>query len=276
MSESKTKKQKIVSSSLSCYFCGIAAPTTVDHFPPRICFVSRLGPEEFEFPSCYQCNGMMRYVEQAVGCYVHLTDQREERLIESETLKHYVGIKNNFPELMPILDVSANEKRRALKFHHKRFRVATTFAEEPIVQFPAQVGRAFDLFSAKMMLALYFKTFQECAKDQQVIWADWRPYTHSKAPELVDLMTRQLPSLTLSSRRNVNIGDQFAYRWGSSRDPIRFGILAQIRESAYFFGMIADDTGDPRLSSWKKVGKFRAESTQLLSNDPKRWVFQTE
>ena len=135
MSESKRKRDRIILSASSCYFCGAASPTTVDHFPPRICFVRRIGPEGFEFPCCTVCNQMMRFVEQAVGCYIHLLDQSDERLIEAETIKHYSGIRNNFPELMPILNLTSNEKRRAFKVHHSMFRVAET------LDFPRFCGR---------------------------------------------------------------------------------------------------------------------------------------
>jgi hypothetical protein len=68
MSESKRKKDRysaLLSNHAYCCFCGGARKSaTIDHVPARIFFRKKIGPEDFEFPACQECNAASRACHQ--------------------------------------------------------------------------------------------------------------------------------------------------------------------------------------------------------------------
>lgn len=272
MGEKSAKKSAILSLSPVCYVCGTEIPVTVDHFPPRVCFIGRHAPEGFEFPACEACNQMTRFVEQAVGCYVHLLDRDETRQTEEETFKHLTGILNNFPELAPIFELSANEKRRAFRTIDPRFRVKATYAEEPVISISPALIRAFDIFALKMVLALYFRHMGRAAPNDHYVYTHWRPFTQAGNAEMVAKASKLFPIGTRGERRNTEFGSQLLYRHIQSEENELFSAIVQVRQSVFITGAVIPNKEDLHHLPWKNLGNERAEMITLLGTDPKRWL----
>jgi hypothetical protein len=97
----------------TCCFCtGNAPAATIDHVPSRACFAGRIGPEGFEFPACEACNSASRISEIVFAFYSRTISQEGGHRDDVADL--YRGVKNNAPDCLPQLNVTANEKRKAL------------------------------------------------------------------------------------------------------------------------------------------------------------------
>lgn len=269
MGERRAKLQSFLTFGTVCYFCAAMPAETVDHVPSRDFFVNRIGPEGFEFPACERCNSMTRVVEQVTALYAMMLDRDEERFSQSEFERKYIGVRNNFPELLPSETVSANDKRKAFQFHDQRYRTAKTFAEEPILRIPDAVLAAFEIFAFKLGLALYHKHFGCPAADTLFQRCFWNTITERTTADIITSANRILPVGSMGARINTDIGKQLTYRVGTHAPSDTFIAITQIRASGCVVATFTSRSAPEEFKSWKTVGQRRSEIIEALRNDPR-------
>lgn len=272
MGESKSRKQAILTSFPRCYYCGKSGSQTVDHVPARAFFRGKVGPEGFEYGACFACNSMTRYVEQAVSFYITLLDHGYADGDHAEREGKMIGLWNNFPELLPLANVSANEKRRAFEHHDPAFRISETFAEEPILRLPDAMTWAFETFAFKLTASLYQRHFGSPLEDASLVRSDWFNFTTKKRRDIIESANKNLPGLDVGRRVNTSIGDQFIYRYGANVPAKLFAFVAQLRKSALVVGVVGPQRGGDGYSDLKTAGEIRVETISRLNTNPKGWI----
>lgn len=218
---------------------------------------------------------MTRYVEQVVALYVMMLDRDDSRFSQAEFERKYIGVRNNFPELLPSDGVSANDKRRAFQFHDARYRTARTFAEEPILSIPDEVLAAFEIFSFKLGLALYFQHHKVPADGSLRQRCFWLSITEKSVAEIINSANKILPVGQIGARINTDIGKQLTYRIGT-HDPTRtFIAVTQIRASGCVVATFTSRELPEEFSKWTTVESRRAEVIRGLRCDPRKFLFES-
>jgi hypothetical protein len=113
MGQRAAKRRKFLEAHPFCFFCGQRSET-IDHVPNRECFDNRVWPEGYEFPACERCNRAAGQNEQAVAFYLHMTNF-DRNTVTDQAKKLHRGVINNTPEMLPSLDVTANDRRRTFR-----------------------------------------------------------------------------------------------------------------------------------------------------------------
>lgn len=156
----KQKRETFFRKHPSCYICGDIAKE-IDHMPPRILFLRKEAPVDYEFPVCHRCNHNTSKDEQAAAFlfYQELTDIKND-IDENKRMKKIIdGIKNNNPELVNELTAHSS-----IVFQKKIFR--ETFGKNGDIlrhqgYYMASLGKECQhvmfTFSYKMLHAIYYK-----------------------------------------------------------------------------------------------------------------------
>ena len=111
-----SRKQRMLRDNPICCFCGGGVQSTgEDHIPPRACFPAGYHPEGMEFPACDDCNQSTRPYDDMFGFYAIAVDFDEENLDAETFNKRIQGLLNNYPDALPVENLSANQKRRKIK-----------------------------------------------------------------------------------------------------------------------------------------------------------------
>lgn len=241
MGEAKNKKQRFLATNPYCCFCGGRTPaTSVDHVPPRICFVERAAPEGFEFPACDICQGATRLAELAFGMFVRFNDPSDENYRSAEVQKIALGIKNNLPHLFPIVGLTTREKRKALRAKDLTVPPGKTVAEISMVGFPPAINAYIHRYARKLAAALYYKEKGNPIGADFVIWTDWTAATDKRQMEAFLQVAAVSPFKTVGTRFNLNFGDRFGYRCDKADNNDLFMAVAQFGQGLVIAMLVAD------------------------------------
>lgn len=237
-----------------CFFCAKGEMETEDHVPSRECFKNRIGPEGFAFPACQRCNSQSSQLEQAIAFYIMMGNYAEGGLVPEQFEKLGWGVANNNPELLPSVTIDARTARRHYRETGMTLPRGFTYAEAPIAQLPTANRAAFEVFGRRLTCALFYKEVGSPLPLDFRIATGWSQFIDPKSRDLEVTAKNLFPNLSMTNRRNTNIGDQFTYRWGYKEEGL-FGFVAQFSKSFYFLGCAVAEsiyiagTGDPR--QWK-------------------------
>jgi hypothetical protein len=232
-----------------CYFCATAATETIDHVPSRECFADRVGPEGYEFPACARCNHGSGKIEQAVALYLLLANHEERDPSSKQMKRLLLGVRNNTPELMPAFEMNARAARKFFKQANRTLAPGKTFAETPLLQVPEGFRSAFDLFARRLTCALYYREVGTPLPLDYFIAVAWIHWENPVAADVARRGRELFPQLTLTNRRNTNIGEQFTYLWGHKPTDNLFGYIAQFSKSFLVMGGVVGPnlhSGDER------------------------------
>lgn len=234
----KKRKQQLLSEMQKCIFCNGAASTTIDHIPSRECFINRVGPEDYEFGACINCNNSTAQIEQIVALYIHTSSNKDE--ISPQFEKLMKGINNNNPNALPKTNMTANQKRRALKdfYTNPINEDFTTFADAPVVEIPEEALSALKIFNRKLSCAIYFKETSKILPQSAFISTIQAPLGHNVEKKIIEFSKNNLPNMTTTKRKNTDIGNQFVYLWNSNDENTLFSYTAQFQQSFLCFGAI--------------------------------------
>ncbi len=236
----RKKRQQLLKNQPICVFCGTNSSTTVDHIPSRQCFKNRIGPEDFEFGACESCNKLTRNLEQISALYLHAFGPISEGVpTESELIKLLQGVRNNNPNSLPNLDLTANQKRRAAKNFYAFETPFQSYSESPIIEVPREAVLALKVSNRKLACALYYKETNHILPQSAMVANIQSQIGHNTEKKLVEFAKNQLPNLRKAERRNTNIGDQFLYLWNATEDAKLFSYIAQFHKSFVFFAAIS-------------------------------------
>jgi hypothetical protein len=238
MGAKATRIARFIETDPICYFCATRCTESEDHVPSRECFFDRIGPEGFVFPACKLCNNGAGQLEQVVALYL-LIANKSDRLSLKQMQRLANGVRNNNPELLPMIELRANLARQHFRNKGLQLDKGQTFAEQPIATLPVGHQKAFQLFARRLTCALFYKeTGRPLPLDFYIIVA-WLPWYEGAATDAVENAINLFPAFTMTNRRNTDIGDQFSYRWGMHSDGSIFGFVAKFSESYYVFGAAA-------------------------------------
>lgn len=235
MGVSKNRRDALKRDHPICYFCATAPTEVPDHVPSRQCFKGRVGPEGFEFPACDRCNQMSAQLEQVFALYLTLADHSDDAVDDTTLHKLFRGVANNNPDLLPVMKMTAREARRHYKGKGLTLPAGMTFSEAPIAELPPGNQAVFHAFSRRLTCALYYKEVGHPLPLDFKIATGWVQTIDPSARALEKAVVDFLPEVTLTNRRNTNIGEQFLYRWGYRAEGI-FAFAGQLRASFYIIG----------------------------------------
>ena len=258
MSESKRRRrrqQQFLVDNPWCCFCGGTTPaTTVDHVPARTCFKGRAFPETFEFPACAPCNNASRLDEIAFSFFVKMIDHTHDNFEGSEAERTISGMANNLPHLLPIPSRDGRRNRDSLNRMGLQKPRGRVFSELPMAAIPHSAHEPIKRYARKIACALHYRekgrpasaTHQMVANRGQLLD---RPFMESVEGFLT------MPNLQVGNRRNVNFGNQFAYRYIGADDPDVFGVIAQFGTGMVIASMVVEQSVAERLlRDGKEIG----------------------
>jgi len=236
-----------------CCFCGGGTPAeTIDHVPLRAAFAGNVGPEDFEFPACHECNGGTSGSEQVFALYVRLCDQTDANYNQGHVKSLIRGVRNNYPDLMPDPNLPANEKRRALR-HFGWERERGSFLHDiGMIAVPEGVGRHMEVNATKLLAALHYRHLGLSLTDDAGIVAGWSQQGLPGVEEARDVLFSGMPQLVVGARVNTSIGDQFAYRWGQNEAEGLFGFGAEFGTGLFLFAAAAPWSVAAGMEDWAR------------------------
>lgn len=239
MSQRMARLKRFVQKHPTCYFCAAQPTTTKDHVPSRECFRNRVWPHGYEFPACQRCNGAAGKLEQVVALYLLLANHEDQGPERDRLLKLIQGVRNNNPELLPRINLGANDVRRYLRDKNLSLSSGMTHGDVPLAELPIGNRAAFELFARRLTCALYYKEVGTPLPLDHFIATAWLPFADPGSADFTAKAHELFPELTMTNRRNTDIGNQFFYRWGFHSDRTLFGYAAQFAKSFFFFGASA-------------------------------------
>lgn len=221
-----------------CCFCNGDRPAaTVDHAPARICFKGKVGPEGFELPACEPCNRQTALSEQVAALYLRMADQAGRHFDAADLNKLISAVANNAPDCLRDLGLSANEKRRTLRERGFASPPGAFLHDVPVVGIPPAVNRHFEVFLRKMLAALFYRETAGFAGPGHGLILQSAQAGTSAAADLEQNAGDWFGVFRLGSRPNVDIGDQFAFRYGYQPGHGFFGLWMAFASSFRFFAV---------------------------------------
>ena len=249
MSQSKNKRRRFLAEHPICCFCGgSTASETIDHVPCRACFRGRNYPETFEFPACERCNDASRQDEVVFPFYVRMVDNTTAGNDDTEIRKLVSGLANNLPELMPSRTKDVRTIRRTLARMGLSPAPGMFLNELPMVAIPNAVHDRIRRYARKIACALSYREKSRAVSADHLIFAHWGQQQDRAFVESVEGFLA-MPKLEIGKRRNVDIGDQFAYRCNFADDPDVFGMIAQFGSGIMLTCLIAPPDFVDRLKA---------------------------
>ena len=227
LGESRSRRERFFAANPICCFCGgEAAAVTIDHIPPRAAFARRVGPEGFEFPSCEACNHDTAGSEQIFSLYVRVMDRNTSNYDKDYNIALIQGISNNYPHLLPELNLSANRYRRILRQWGWDKPRHGLLSDASIVAIPGEVKIHIEIVGLKLLAALYYRHKAHMLTPRESTLIAWSQQGLPGVDEALNTLAGGFPELVVGQRINTSIGDQFAYRWGENPKEGLFGIVA--------------------------------------------------
>ena len=159
---SKRRKDKFFLSHPTCCFCGGGTlATTKDHFPSRSLFNGRRWPNGFVFPACARCQTSSVADEVLVKLVGRSTARPgpndDENVFERETKAMFWAALVKFPDVFKSLELTTNQKRRAVRNNQIPMQPGDTYADLPLIsiQHP-RIQSAVNVFATKLFSAMFY------------------------------------------------------------------------------------------------------------------------
>ena len=240
MGAKKARRQAFFKAHPRCCFCGgERAAIEEDHLPPRVAFRGRQWPEGFNFPACYECNHASSGSEQVFALMLRLGDPGRGD-DEGDDIEPLVsGVRNNAPECLPSLALSANEKRHVLRKLGLQPEPGATFADAPVARVPLDVGGHITTVARKLVQALHYREVGFILPKRWGLLTAWSQQVSPSAQKTRQNLREALPSLVIGRRTNTNLGDQFYYTWGWNEAESLFGFQAFFGQGLMILGASA-------------------------------------
>jgi hypothetical protein len=200
-----------------CCFCGGDAKSIEpDHQPGRVFFKDRRWPEGFVFPACERCNRVSRVSEDLVSL---LTSHFDDEGNRERYRKRAASARLNHPALISSLNMTSNERRRAARRIGVLPEAGQTYASMPIARIdPAQWIPHFRIVGKKLALALHYQAFGQPLPQNGAILLSFSTNADLHIDHDLNELLESAPNLVVPMRDRVELGDQFAIRYGSSKE----------------------------------------------------------
>jgi len=175
---------------------------------------------------------------------------------EEEFAAALQGLKNNYPETLPTVRMTIGQKARALSARGITLP-AHQIGLAPIAKLAPAADDHFHRFARKLAKALFYRHLHKPVPSDFRIATTWTTGDQPNARELLDALTRFMPLLEAGSRTNVEMGDQFYYRFNVSMDQEVIAYTASFNHRTFLSGVGAregpglDFEGFCNLRNWQ-------------------------
>ncbi|MEM1134133.1 MAG: hypothetical protein AAGH53_14475 [Pseudomonadota bacterium] len=215
---------------------------TIDHVPNRAAFPSRVGPEGFEFPACKKCQSFLRLEELFFAFFVRLSDRDTSNYDQLTSKRLIEGVRNNLPELFPSTQISAIQKRKALRAFGVEKPTNRPLSDIPMASFPSEIDSVLKKVIIKIGLALFYKHKNKIASLSHLACAFWTQDSDKKTLKNWEKIAQELSGFNTGSRKNVNLGNRFVYAWEvqEAGKPDIFVVVIQFGLGLVACAMICD------------------------------------
>lgn len=225
------------SKSDMCIYCaGSAIADTVEHYLPRSIFSENKWPEKYVFPACRSCNFATREEDQLVAFLSRLDPQEPKNQADSErTAALFRSLCRKYPnEMASMFDItSVQAKRLAVRLGMKP-APGELYRDMPFMHLPEMVHKAVEVFAIKMTKTLHFHhtgLTVPAVYGFKHRWFTNASYMEGKIPEEIFTIPAVVPVLR---RSNVDLSDQFSYRYTVSADG-QLGMYTVMLRFAFCF-----------------------------------------
>lgn len=233
MGQKAARKKAFLAAHPICAFCGVAPATTEDHVPARVFFANRQAPDGYIFPACDKCNRKDRDAEQVVAFHLYAIKRDSP-----EFMNVYQGVKNNRPDALPNPFLTPGQKAKALLARGIRLP-ASALASAPVVSLSPEMSEDCHRFAGKLTKALYYRLAGRPVPPGFRIVTHWTTADQPGATDLLKTMFGFMPGGEIGARTNVDLGEQFAYRYNVSAGQEVFVFTAGLSNVLFFTGMCA-------------------------------------
>jgi hypothetical protein len=232
MAQGTSRKARFLLEHPICCFCGgTRAATTLDHVPPKACFPLGFWPDEFEFPSCKDCNNGTSKHDTIFGFYSMLVDFNEENRTPADRerfqqLRHEIARRypEAYPAATPIYQVG---------------HIVTPVPVGYSVSSNASLNEAVKTIGEKLAHALYYREMKKIMTADHRFFAHTYPLQREGTEDLTALFKRLLPDLRIGGRPNIRTyGKRFAYMSGCKPKEDLFFFAAQFGYGLVCWGMV--------------------------------------
>lgn len=258
--------QKLIAQFPKCCFCGGARPSaTREHMPPTSLFDAAHRPDGFVMPACVECNKGTSTADLAVALISRWGDegtpqeQLDHARFARRALKQAPTLRDEWISITD--DPAASQRaRQHLIAHGVQVPADASFATIG----PETVGQL-NLFSHKVVLALYFHHFKKGLSAEGRVFASWRT-KEDFALGIPQIFFDMFGGHGAIAQGNWDERKTFEYRF-----PIRtvdglFGCLVRFRQGFFVWGFTADNPSivpQDELADW-------IEPSEVLSVANKR------
>lgn len=259
MGAARKRKEAFLREHSLCCFCGGGTPaTTIDHVPLRAAFAGGIGPENFEFPACAECNSGTSGSEQVFALYIRLLDRNDENFHENHVRKLILGVANNYPDLLPDFNISAAKKKRVLD-HWGFVRPISGFSSDAsLFSIPKAANDHIEINSLKLLAALHYRHMGSFVNADMGVFFGWTQQGLPGSEEAKEILFDGMSKLVVGRRVNTSIGDQFAYRWGFNPGEDLFGIAAGFGAGMMLMAACAPWKVVSEIEDWRRFSPPRS------------------
>jgi hypothetical protein len=217
-----------------CCFCGGLTPTAeIDHVPPRVLFDNRQWPQGYDFPACVPCNRASRHDEQIVGLLSRIYPGPTSKKQEAEFDERLRAVADNYPGLLEEMMPTAEQVKATVS----EYVISSTRPDLAFLSVRGPlVNSAVANFGRKLFLALHYKhTGSILPKNGGVaiLWFSNLQIQNNEIPKELAPLVSGFPDL---KRSNMNLSDQFFYRFGFTEDLMASVFLTFFRRTFAILG----------------------------------------
>ena len=243
------KLQEFLKQHPICCFCGgLTLAETFDHVPARSIFSRRHWPESYEFPACQRCNRATSGDEEFISLLARVASSKEDALPgDFETFKILLrSMRDRRPELLFEMRVDSRRARKAMMARNLELPTGTMYRDLPILAVNGPlVSAAVRSFARKLGLALYYKHAGTPLPSVGALWSRWWTNWSVQSDPIPPEVFKVAPEAPGLIRNQVDLTDQFAYRWGPPvEDPPKMVFLSVFRRSFAILVFVGRDPAE--------------------------------
>jgi hypothetical protein len=239
MPQKLSKKARFRKEHPYCCFCGGTRPsTTLDHVPPKACFPVGFWPDEFEFPSCNQCNNGTSKHDTIFGFYSMLLDFNEANRTPGDRARIkqlHAEILKRYPDALPDLETG----EPIYKVGH----IITPSPVAIVVDAKPAAREAMVMTGEKLTHALYYREMKGIITPDHRFFTSKYQIQRDGTETLTSFFKGLLPDTKIGNRSNIKkYGSRFAYMFGCKQEEEFFVFAAQFGYGLLIWGMVLGPT----------------------------------
>lgn len=240
MGKSRQRKDAFKAAHPFCIFCGgTTEATTIEHCPPRAMFQNREWPEGFEFPACSGCNHGSAD-DDLIVAFIARTDPFNDAGNMDGRMPAILGsVHQKFPGLLRKMMPSPIAARRMNRHFGITPPIGGTNQETGAVHVTEEMDRAVEVFSAKLVKAIYYLQTNTPIPPGSRLALCWftnaELMTNEGRYPIFDLL-EQLNGVAPELRRAKSfLNDQFSYKASMSEERELIVVQAKFGQG---FGLV--------------------------------------